>query len=173
MLATPLCPPRIIDRALSHATVLALLTVVILPAEAVNTARGQGVNSTEPRTEAAVVAADNAWEHAEESGDVAYIDALLLPEYLSVNVDGSFNDKEAIFGFTKKNLGSTRRAAADEAWHATHPYLVSVEITGDIAVLTFTLNKPDTPKRVMSCDVFVYREGHWHALYSLHTAASA
>jgi hypothetical protein len=33
MLATPLCPPRIIDRALSHATVLALLTVLILPAE--------------------------------------------------------------------------------------------------------------------------------------------
>jgi len=30
-------------------------------------------------------------EHAEESGDIAYIDALLLPEYRSVNVDGSFN----------------------------------------------------------------------------------
>ena len=59
--------------------------------------------------------------------------------------------------------------------HATHlakqSSLTSVVITGDMAVLTFTLNKPDTPKRVMSSDIFVYREGRWHALYSQHTAA--
>jgi len=171
MLAIPLCPPKLMDRVLSRATALALLTIVLLSAESANIARGQGQNLTEPRTEAAVTAADNAWEHAEESGDIAYIDALLLPEYRSVNVDGSFKDKAAILASVKKNVGSTKRAAAYEAWYATHPYLMSVEINGDTAVLTFTLNKPDTPKLVMSCDIFVYREGHWHGLYSQHTAA--
>jgi hypothetical protein len=171
MLAIPLCRPRIIDPAQSRATALALLAIMLLSAESVNIARGQGLNLTEPQTEAAVTAADKAWGHAEESGDIAYIDALLLPEYRSVNVDGSVHDKAAILASTKKNLGSTKRAAADETWRAAHPHLTSVEITGDIAVLTFTLNKPDTPSRVMSCDIFVYREGHWHALYSQHPAA--
>lgn len=130
-----------------------------------------GAHCDRAQTESAVTAADNAWDHAEESGDTAFIDALLLPEYRSVNVDGSIHDKAAILASTKKNLGSTSTAAADEAWHAAHPRLTSIVITGDIAVITFTLNKPNAPKRVMSCDIFVYREGHWHALYSQHTAA--
>jgi hypothetical protein len=171
MPARPLRLPKLIDRALSGANALALLTILLLSAGSVNIARGQGLNLTEPQTESAVTAVDNAWGHAEESGDTAFIDALLLPEYRSVNVDGSVHDKAAILASTKKNLGSTNTAAADEAWQAAHPQLTSVVITGDIAVLTFTLNKPDAPKRVMSCDIFVYREGHWHALYSQHSAA--
>lgn len=171
MLATPLCSPTLIDRAQSRATSLALLAILLLSADSVNVARAQGQTLSEPQTEAAVTAVDNAWGHAEESGDTAYIDALLLPEYRSVNVDGSVHDKAAILASTKLNLGSTKRTAADEAWLATHPSLTSVVITGDMAVLTFTLNKPDTPKRVMSSDIFVYREGRWHALYSQHTAA--
>src|ERR1700744_6337764 len=44
---------------------------------------------TEPHTEEAVIADDDAWSKAESSGDVAYIDALLLPGYRSINIDGS------------------------------------------------------------------------------------
>src|SRR3954471_6060206 len=50
----------------------------------------------EPHTEAAVIADDSRWEKAEESGDVSYIDNLLLPEYRSISVDGSIHDKNAI-----------------------------------------------------------------------------
>jgi hypothetical protein len=71
MLAASLCPKRIIDRAYSQATSVAFLTLLLLATESVETARGQGPNSTESRTEAAVITADNAWELAEESVDVA------------------------------------------------------------------------------------------------------
>jgi len=48
---------------------------------------------------------------------------------------------------------------------------MEVKITGDTAILTFALDKTATPKPVMSCDVFVYRDGRWRALYSQHTEA--
>jgi hypothetical protein len=100
-------------------------------------------------------------------------DALLLPDYRSVNVDGSSNDKAAILALARKNASSTKRATADEEWRVTHPYLMSVKIIGDTAVLTVTLNKSDSPRRIMSCDIFVYCEGHWRALYSQHSTAAA
>jgi hypothetical protein len=173
MSATPFCLSRNIDRALYHSAVLALVTALLWTVASVNSVRAQEVNSIEPRTETAIVASDKARSHAEEFGDIAYIDALLLPEYRSVNVDGSIHDKAAILGSAKKHIGATTAPAANDAWRAAHPSLTSVEINGDTAILTFTLNKPDAPKRVMSCDIFVYREGHWHALYSQHTAAEA
>jgi hypothetical protein len=44
-------------------------------------------------------------------------------------------------------------------------------MNGDVAILTFVLDKGAAPKPVMSCDIFVYRDGHWRALYSQHTEA--
>src|SRR5215475_9045474 len=48
--------------------------------------------SKESHTEAAVIADDVAWGNAEGSGNVAYVDALLLPEYRSISADGSIHD---------------------------------------------------------------------------------
>src|SRR5258708_12674390 len=92
-------------------------------------------------------------------------DALVLPDYRSVNVDGSSNDKAAILALARKNASSTKGATADEEWRVTHPYLMSVKIIGDTAVFTFTLNKPDSPRRIMSSDLFLHPERHRPPLY--------
>ncbi|MFC5864030.1 nuclear transport factor 2 family protein [Acidicapsa dinghuensis] len=133
--------------------------------------RAEGSNTVEPHTEAAVIADDKRWDKAEESGDTAFIDALLLPEYRSISSDGSTHDKAAIIANARRNVNSPERAAAIEKWRTAHPQLINVKITGDTAILTFSLDKPAVPKPVMSCDVFVYRDGRWRALYSQHTEA--
>lgn len=128
-------------------------------------------SATEPHTEAAVIADDTGWGTAEENGDVAYIDRLLLPEYRSINVDGSIHDKQAILASAAKR--SPERTAKIHEWIAAHPQKKSVVIVGDTAVLTFALDRGNGALPIMSCDILVYRDGHWRALYSQHTAAGS
>jgi hypothetical protein len=56
------------------------------------------------------------------------------------------------------------------AWKATHSEKPVVTIFGDTAVLAWTSAKPGDDA-VLSCDIFVYKDGHWHAAYSQHTTA--
>ena len=133
--------------------------------------RAQASTAVEPHTQDVVIAADRAWDDAESSGNTDYINALLLPEYRSVSSDGSIHDKAAILASAQKNIGHPERAAAADKWRAAHPSITSVQILGDTAVLTFSLDRGD-PKPVMSCDIFAYREGHWHPIYSQHTEVS-
>jgi hypothetical protein len=128
-------------------------------------------HAAEPHSEAAVLAADHGWDKAESSGDTAFIDALLLPEYRSISSDGSTHNKAAILASALKNVGNQERAATAEKWRASHPHVTSVMIAGDTAILTFALDKTGDVKPVMSCDVFVYLDGRWRALYSQHTEA--
>lgn len=128
-------------------------------------------DAPEAHTAAAVIADDHGWSKAEETGDVKYLDALLLPEYRSVNSDGKWGDKAAILRGAAKGSHDPSVLARVKAWRTTHPSVTSAVIRGDVAILTFSLNKGSDPKPVMSCDVFVYRDGHWHALYSQHTSA--
>jgi hypothetical protein len=138
-------------------------------------AYAQMSDAPEPHTEAAVIADDEAWGKA-EAGDVAYVDNLLLPEYRSVNPDGSVHPKEAIVGSVRKRANSPALAAAykadTEKWLAAHPYTTKVVLIGDTAILTFSPDNADAAKPVRSCDIFVYREGHWKAIYSQHTDAA-
>jgi hypothetical protein len=125
----------------------------------------------QPKTAAAVIAADDGWEKAEESGDVAYVDNLLLPDYRSVNADGSVHDKAAILANTKNNVGSPDHAAKVAKWQAAHPMDTAAVIQGDTAIVTFHLKPLGPEKGIMSSDIFVYRDGEWHAIYSQHTDA--
>jgi uncharacterized protein DUF4440 len=125
----------------------------------------------EPKTAAAVIAADNGWEKAEETGDVAYVDNLLLPDYRSVSADGSVHDKAAILANTKRNVGSPEHAAKVAQWEAAHPMETAVLIQGDTAIVTFHLKPSGPGESIMSSDIFVYRDGQWHAIYSQHTDA--
>ena len=125
----------------------------------------------QPKTAAAVIAADEGWLKAEETKDVAYVDNLLLPDYRSVNVDGSVHDKAAILAHMQTSTSVADRTAAVEKWEATHPSETSAVIVGDTAVLTFHLKTQAPEKGVMSSDIFVYRDGEWHAIYSQHTDA--
>jgi hypothetical protein len=133
--------------------------------------RAQASTAVEPHTQDVVIAADRAWADAESSGNTDYINALLLAEYRSVNSDGSIHDKAAILASAQKNIGHPERAATVDQWRAAHPSITAVQILGDTAVLTFALDRGD-PKPVMPCDIFVYREGHWHPIYSQHTEVS-
>jgi len=141
---------------------LALLCNVLAPRLA---------DGPEEHSAAAVIADDEGWAQAEIKGDVAYVDELLLPEYRSVRADGKVDDKGAILNHTRK--ASPERAAMIAKWQDEHPMLKSATIIGDTAILTFTQKNGGDSKVVMSCDVFVYRDGRWRALYSQHTTAEA
>lgn len=133
--------------------------------------RAMAQDAPEPHTAAAVMAVDHGWLKAEETGNTGHLDSLLLPEYRTVNLDGTWQDKAFILRGAAKQAGHPNFAAKVRAWKATHPTLTSVVIKGDVAIVTFTLDKGPDPKRIMSCDVFVYRHGHWRALYSQHSEA--
>jgi hypothetical protein len=132
-------------------------------------ARAQRI--AEPHTATAVIAADEGWSKAEETGDTEYVDALLLPEYRSISSIGSTYGKSAILAHTARDKNNGEGALKAEQWRAAHPYRTSVEINGEVAILSFALNKGVDPEPVMSCDIFVYRDGRWRALYSQHTEA--
>lgn len=148
-----------------------LMTACCLGTTATHAGLAQSAKDVESRTEAAVIAADDGWGNAEEAGNSAFVDALLLPEYRSISSDGSVHDKAAILASVKKRAGTPSSAADTAKWKAAHPSRTSVLITGDTAILTFTLDRPGSPASVLSSDIFVYRSGHWHALYSQHSEA--
>src|ERR1700733_9777516 len=153
-----------------HAILPIAATLLLLNAPSSTMAKAQAA-SVEPHTKDAVIAADDGWDKAEGTGDANFIDALLLPNYRSISSDGSIHDKAAIIASARKNAGSAKRAAYEEQWRAAPPVLVSVEIAADTAILTFALDKPGSSKPIMSCDIFVYQDGHWRAIYSQHSEA--
>jgi hypothetical protein len=138
-------------------------------------AKGQGTKqfqTSDPRTEEAVIARDEQWLAAEISGNTTYLDGLLLPEYRSIGPDGRIHDKIAVLASARNNKGSSEKAASIAKWTANHPYIRSASLIGDIAIVTFTLNKIAAPKSVLSCDIFLYRDGRWRGLYSHSTDAA-
>lgn len=134
-------------------------------------------SSTEPKTAAAVLAADEAWGAAEARGDADFVDWLLWPGYVSVGAAGKVTPKSTIVAGARARHSSASAAAkmadADAAWRAAHPVRGEVSLHGSTAVLTWILVKPGSGEPVSSSDIFVYRGGHWHAIYSQHTSASA
>lgn len=120
------------------------------------------------RTSQAVIAVDDHWSQAEVSGDTAWLDSMLLPEYRSISVDGEVLDKKTLLAHAAKNRGSDAMRKRVEAWTKTHPWSTSVVMRGNVAVLSFS--DPKTG-RVMSSDIFVYQDNGWHALYSQHSKA--
>jgi hypothetical protein len=125
----------------------------------------------EPKTAAAVLAADEAWGAAEMKGDFAFVDRLLLPEYRSIGSSGKVTDKAKIVAGTRKRGPSKAYSDMVTAWKAAHPSRGDVTIDGDTAILAWTAVGSNGAVSVRSCDVFVYRSGRWRALYSQHTAA--
>jgi len=129
--------------------------------------------AAEPRTADAVRAADEAWSAAETRGDAAFVEQLLLPDYRSVQPDGRVHGKAAIVAGAAKRATDPAAAEKARAWLASHPYRGDVVITGDTAVLTAVLTTPGKDEPILSCDIFVYVDGHWKAIYSQHTSAGA
>jgi hypothetical protein len=153
---------------------LAILASLLLGIGSPLAIHAQAAQGAEPHTKEAVIADAEGWTKA-EAGDVGYVDHLLLPEYRSVNVDGSVHTKAALLGGVQKRANSPALSAAYAAdtakWQATHSYITTAIINGDTAILTYSPDIADSSKPVKSCDIFVYREGHWRAIYSQHTEA--
>lgn len=121
------------------------------------------------RTAAAVIAEDKAWGDAEMRGDAAFVDWLLLPGYRSIGHDGKATDKATIVSGTRDPGKVKAYAAKVSAFQAKWPSHPEVTLYGDMAILAWTATDPKTPAPVRSCDIFVYRGGHWHAAYSQHS----
>ena len=120
------------------------------------------------RTSAAVIAVDEHWSQAEEHGDTAWLDSMLLPEYRSISADGRILDKKSLLTHAATNRGSDKMTRLVAAWRKTHATRKSVVIRGDVAIISFS--NPQTGQ-VRSSDIFVYQRGGWHALYSQHSKA--
>ena len=129
-------------------------------------------SAIQAKSTAAVIAADDAWGAAETDGDYAFVDRLLLPGYESIGASGTVTTKETIVAGARARGRSPERAAQVAAWKAAHPTRPEVAIFGDTAVLTWVSAAPDSAGRVLSSDIFTYRDGHWRAVYSQHSSAS-
>ena len=147
-----------------HIPLLLAACAVALGANAAD----RGVDET-AHTAAAVKAVDQHWLEAEESGDAAWLEGMLLPGYRSVGVAGTFATKQAIVAHAAKNRGSDEMKRKADAWQAAHPVDQQVTLQGDTAILSFVSSTPATKGKLYSSDVFVYVDGRWRALYSAHT----
>ena len=127
--------------------------------------------SREPHTAAAVLAADEAWTKAEIRGDGDFVDGLLLPEYRSISHNGMIATKAAIVAKARARGPGSDFGKMVAAYKATHPSRGDVTINGDTAILAWVSLVADKGEPVASCDIFVYRDGRWRALYSQHTIA--
>ena len=125
----------------------------------------------EQRTAEAVSAASEAWSIAEMDGDAAYVNWLLLPGYVSVDPSGARHDKEAIVAGARKRPAEDRKTAEAEfaAYRAAHPYRSDVRLFGDTAIVSYLSMATAPGDPIKSSDIFVYRNGHWHGVYSQHS----
>jgi hypothetical protein len=131
--------------------------------------------AAEPRTQAAVIAADEAWGDAEIAGNAAFVDQLLLPGYVSIGADGKVTSKATIVAGARGRTEEARAKLSDQvaAWMKAHPMRAEVMIADDTAILKWVSAKPGAGGAVSSCDIFVYQDGRWRAIYSQHSSASS
>ena len=124
------------------------------------------------RTEAGVIATDEHWSLAEMTGDTAFLDQLLLPEYHSVSDNGVAHSKAQIVADAATRRGTDLATANSRlaANRKAHPYGTSIVVRDNTAIVTFYDPAIGVQKGIKSSDVFVYAEGHWRAVYSQHTA---
>ena len=67
--------------------------------------------AAEPRTAAAVIAADKAWGEAEVAGNADFVDRLLLTGYVSIGPDGKTTTKEKIVAGPAAETNRPRRSS--------------------------------------------------------------
>jgi hypothetical protein len=127
--------------------------------------------SPAPHTAEAVIAADEQWGQAEVDGDSKFVDDLLLDGYRSIGSAGKVTTKAQIVKGAQERGKSAEYAKRVADWKAKHPSAANVIIFGDTAVLTWVPTNAGSSPPVNSSDIFVYRGGAWHAIYSQHSTA--
>jgi hypothetical protein len=150
-----------------------VMTLSTMPAHAQETSQAEGDETQQ--TQAGVMAVENHWTLAEMTGDTAWLDRMLLPEYRSVGDNGIAHPKDAIVaGAAKHASTSLDQARLDWAkYQKEHPSGSAVVLHGNTAIVSFYDLSLGPEKGVKSSDIFVYIDGRWHALYSQHSAVHA
>lgn len=123
------------------------------------------------RTAEAVKAADAAWLDAEIRGDFKFLEWFLEVGYESIDSSGSVFSRDALIENRRQRGRSQKFAVAVREWREKHPNHATVMLYKDTAVLTWVADDPNSKTPVYSCDIFVYRDKHWHAIYSQHSDA--
>lgn len=112
--------------------------------------------ASDPRT--AILDAEDGWNRAAATGDAAFLEALLAPEYVSISVNGSAHTKQQLVSSAK------RRTGQNPNWKAPPPNpTVTIDLMGDVAIVHYRAATS------LGIDVFNRRAGHWVAVYSQHT----
>ena len=163
------------DRQFSHAHVARAGWVAFSMASCLlmSAVRAQDSAVETQRTEAGVIATDDHWSLAEMTGDTAYLKQMLLPQYESVNDDGSVHSKTQIIAGAARRSGTDVTTANSKlaAYRKAHPYSSNVAIHDNTAVVTYYDPARGAQEGIKSADIFIYANGHWHAMYSQHTEA--
>lgn len=161
-------------RAAAVAAIVLFAGLLAPPRSAAADAARMSADETQ-QSEAGVMATDNHWSLAEMTGDTAWLDDMLLPEYRSVGNQGMVHGKAEIMAGAAKRKGTSLEQAKLKfaAYQRQHPYGSTVVMHGNTAVVTFYDPALGVQKGVRSSDVFIYLDGHWHALYSQHTGVQA
>lgn len=152
---------------------VALALVMALASGRSPTAEVRSATDEHAHTEAAVLAVEDHWLRAEIGGDTAFLDVFLLPDYRSVNQDGSSHSRDMIIAHAAKNQGSAKEAAEVREYFQSHPTEKKVVLIDNIAIVSFYDPKLGVQVGVRSSDVLIYRDGAWHAVYSQHSALSS
>jgi hypothetical protein len=146
-------------------------TAAPAPSPAVRSAAAPTSADETEHTEAALRAIVEHWTDAEVSGDVAYLEQLLAPEYRSVSAKGASHTRAMLLDHARHNTGSAKARKQVEDFRREHPTEKSVVIHGDLAIVSYFDPELGVDSSIRGSDVFVYESHRWRAVYSLHNGA--
>ncbi|HET7811917.1 MAG TPA: nuclear transport factor 2 family protein [Steroidobacteraceae bacterium] len=116
-----------------------------------------------PTTEQLLKDTENAWSQAYVTGDAAWLDKLMAPEYLFTDTDGkTYNRDDDISAVKSGEWKMTSFKMGD----------LKVHVYGDVATVTglndfvATDHGKDASCKCRFTDVFVKRDGRWQAVAS-------
>jgi hypothetical protein len=123
-------------------------------------------SGSEPRTEAAVRAAEDRWVHLLEARDVGGLACLLAPEFTDTNWLGRKVARASVLAALPHRPDS--RLTLSE---------VVVRTYGTVAIVQGLNRQTDRAGRaagaVRFTDIFLYRERRWQAVFAQETPAPA
>jgi len=122
-------------------------------------------------TEAALRAIVHHWDDAEQTGDISYLEELLVPEYRSVDAKGESHPRAMILQSARRNATSDAASKAAEAFKKAHPTEIAVVIRGEVAIVSYFNPHRGLDTSIRGSDIFVYEGNRWHAVHSLHNGA--
>src|SRR5271155_3909849 len=117
------------------------------------------------RTAEAVKAADAACLDAEINGDYKFLEWFLMDGYESISATGSIFSRAALIENRRRRGRSDEFAKQVREWREQHPNHAEVKIYRDTAVLTWVSDDRGSKTPIYSCDIFIYQNRHWHAIY--------